>query len=156
MGMDQYLLIPICGLPVIGCSLGLFCSNSTTWFLLMRALCVQCGRWQGERDQVCQLCRLCLSISRVAKNTNFNEVDFEWAVDQLSVVLGTLSSRLLIGPPSGSGGSNPHTPSSGNQEGKSRASSRESPRKERRERRSVSQAKEVAGPSCPPPPPPTR
>ena len=25
--------ILICGLPVIGCSLGLFCSNSTTWFL---------------------------------------------------------------------------------------------------------------------------
>ena len=117
----------------------------------MCALCLQCGRWQGGRDRVCQLCRLCLSIRHIGKNSSFTEEDFDWTVDQLSVILGTLSSRVLVGPPLDSGGSR----SPKEKEDRRRTSSKASPESGRRGRESgpVPPAKDLAkGPSVPPPP----
>ena len=62
----------------------------------MSTLCSQCNRWESERDSVCQLCWLSLSIRQVSRNRDFGREDFAWAVDQLSQVLGTLTSRILI------------------------------------------------------------
>jgi hypothetical protein len=62
----------------------------------MSPLCSHCDCWESERDGVCQLCWLSLSIRQVSRNRDFGRGDFTWAVDQLSQVLGTLTSRILI------------------------------------------------------------
>lgn len=50
---------------VIGWPRVLFCSNSTS--SMEAVTCLQCRRWRQNHDGLCQLCRLAVSILRLAE-----------------------------------------------------------------------------------------
>lgn len=80
--------------------------------------CVNCDTWEADREGLCSVCRLCLSLAEGCRQFSFTEEDHRWVTNQLTQVLGTVSSRVLINQGGGEGQQRSSSPRKGGGEDK--------------------------------------
>lgn len=70
----------------------------------MSLVCAQCNKWKAARDGLCSLCRSCLGVIQISKQERFTEGDLAFAQEQLNLLLGNLTARVVSSPPPVLGG----------------------------------------------------